>query len=491
MTVKTFSRRDLLATAGCAALGLAARSAAAERLSLLAALAQPHAPSDYRALVCVFLNGGNDGNNMVVPVTDYASYSAARSAAGLALAQASLLPVTPPAMAGKTFGLHPELSELHGLWGQGKAAVVCNVGTLVEPLASRADYASAAKKKPYQLFSHSDQQQIWQTSRADTRVQTGWGGRIADALTCVNNGVAFPMLVSVAGINLFAQGVSTRPLAVPDSGTALNNVFVLSGFNSSAESVARRNAFDAIRAQDAGLPLVKAANDTVQQALDIAALFATDPALSPDRFSGLNTSISRQLKQVAKLVKLNRDSAALSLNRQVFFVQQGGYDTHQNQIGDHNTLYNDLSLALNAFQLTMEDLGYGNRVTSFTVSDFGRTLVPSGSGAGTVGTDHGWGNHQLVVGGAVKGGNFYGVPGPNGSIFPTLVTGNVAGTNDTDTRGRWIPNAALDQYGATLARWFGVSTANLALVFPNLYRFTSSDLGFMDLTGTTTPACQP
>lgn len=488
--MRTPSRRDFLSLGGCAALGLFARRAAASRLSMMTALAEPLAPSDYRALVAVFLSGGNDSNNMVVPITDYASYSAARSTAGLAIPQAQLLTVTPPAMAGSVFGLHPELAELHGLWGQGRTAVVCNAGTLVEPLASRADYLNAARKKPYQLFSHSDQQGIWQTSRADTRVQTGWGGRIADALACVNGSVAFPMPVSVAGINLFAQGVSTRPLAVPDSGTALNNVFVLSGFNSTAESVARRASFDAIRAQDATLPLVKSSSDTMQQAVDIQALFASDPVLSPDRFAGLNTSIARQLKQAAKLIRLNRDSAGLGLNRQIFFVQQGGYDTHQNQIGDQVTLYDALSQALNAFTLTMDDLGYGDRVTAFTLSDFGRTLQPSGSGASTVGSDHAWGSHQLVVGGAVRGGNFYGVNGPNGSIFPSLAMGNVAGTSDTDTRGRWIPNVAVDQYAATLAKWFGVSAANMPIVFPNLHRFASQDLGFMNLTGITTPACQ-
>lgn len=488
--MKTPSRREILSLGGCAALGLFARRAAASRLSLMTALAEPLAPTDYRALVAVFLAGGNDSNNMVVPVTGYAAYSAARSAAGLAIPQAQLLPVTPPAMAGAVFGLHPELSELHSLWGQGKVAVACNVGTLVEPIASRAEYENAARKKPYQLFSHSDQQGIWKTSRADTRVQTGWGGRIADALSCANGAVAFPMPISVAGISLFAQGVSARPLAVPDSGTPLNNVFALSGFNSSAESIARRNAFDAIRAQDAGVPLVHSAADMLQQAVDISAAFGTDPVLSPDRFAGLTASIARQLKQAAKLILLNRDAAALGLNRQIFFVQQGGYDTHQNQLGDQTTLYNDLSQALNAFHLTMVDLGYADRVTAFTLSDFGRTLQPSGSGASTVGTDHAWGSHQLVVGGAVKGGNFYGVSGPNGSIFPSLVTGNVPGTNDTDNRGRWIPNAAVDQYAATLAKWFGVSAANMGTVFPNLHRFSTPDLGFLEMAGVTTPGCQ-
>jgi uncharacterized protein (DUF1501 family) len=483
------SRRDLLSLGGCAALGLFARSAAASRLSTMTALAEALAPSDYRALVAVFLAGGNDANNMVVPVTGYAAYSAVRSAAGLAIPQAQLLSVTPPAMGGAVFGLHPELSELHGLWGQGKAAVVCNVGTLVEPLPTRADYLNAARKKPYQLFSHSDQQGIWQTARADTRVQTGWGGRLADALACANPGALLPMPISVAGINVFAQGVSTRPLAIPDSGTALNNVFVLSGYASNAESIARRNAFDAIRGQDPDLPLVASAAGTVQQALDIGALFGTDPVLSPDRFAGLNTSISRQLKQVAKLVKLNRDSAGLGLNRQVFFVQQGGYDTHQNQISEQAALFDGLSQALAAFQITMEDLGYGDRVTAFTLSDFGRTLQPAGSGSGSVGTDHAWGSHQLVVGGAVKGGNFYGAAGPNGTIFPSLVLGNAAGSSDTDTRGRFIPTVAVDQYGATLARWFGVSDANLPAVFPNLSRFAPEDLGFLNPPGTSLPGC--
>src|SRR5262249_26931394 len=189
-----------------------------------------------------------------------------------------------------------------------------------------------------------------------------------------------------------------------------------------------------------------------------------------------NTGLGNQLKQIAKVIKLNQTAPALGLNRQIFFATLGGFDTHQNEINSHQQLYTQLSQAMNAFYNATVEIGVDPRVTTFTLSDFGRTLQPSGTGAAVVGTDHGWGNHQFVMGGSVIGGNFYGVPGPNGTIFPTL---QLSGPNDTDSRGRWIPTVATEQLGAALATWFGVTPADLNTVFPLLPNFATTNLGFM------------
>jgi uncharacterized protein (DUF1501 family) len=462
------SRRDFLRLSGCA-LGATALASGIEQFGLISALARPLVPTDYKALVCIFLNGGNDGNNTVVPITDYASYNTVRSASGLAIAQESLLPVTPPSI-NKQYGLHPSLPGLQTLWTQQKLAVVCNTGPLVQPL-TRQQYQSGAPR-PYQLFSHSDQTTQWQTSASDDRAQTGWGGRTADNTAGFNNGAGFPMMTSVAGVNIFTTGMNSRPLAISPAPTPLNQVLVLSGFDSTPESVARKAAMDALRTLDLEATLVKAASETTQQSLDISQAFGTDPTLVT---AFPNSTLGNQLKQIAKVIKLNLQSPALSLNRQIFFCQLGGFDTHTNQLGAQASLLSQLSLAMKAFYDETVAQGIDSQVTTFTLSDFSRTFQAAGTGA-IAGTDHAWGNHLFVMGGAVRGGDFYGVPGSNGTVFPTL---QLSGPDDTDTRGRWIPTASVEQYAATLATWYGLSPANLPVVFPLIGRFTTPNLGFM------------
>jgi uncharacterized protein (DUF1501 family) len=188
-----------------------------------------------------------------------------------------------------------------------------------------------------------------------------------------------------------------------------------------------------------------------------------------------NTTLGNQLKQVAKVVKFNSTSPALGLNRQIFFCQLGGFDTHQDQASTQSSLLAQVSQAIRAFYDATLELGLEQQITTFTLSDFGRTFQPAGSGA-AAGSDHAWGNHHLVVGGAVRGGDFYGGYGPNGTVFPVL---ELSGPSDTDNRGRWIPTTSVEQYAATLASWFGVSPADIPIVFPNIDRFENSNLGFM------------
>jgi uncharacterized protein (DUF1501 family) len=463
------TRRDFLRLSACGAAGMAAFAEAFERFGLVTNVADA-APTDYKALVCIFLFGGNDGNNMIVPMdAGYTAYSNARNAAGLALGQMSLLPITPTSL-GVRFGFHPSLVEVQDLWTQGKLAVVANVGPLVHPL-TRAAYQGSGIK-PYQLFSHSDQQSAWQAIRSDVTSQLGWGGRTADIVKTLNGTSAFPPVTSLAGNNQFNVGQVTTPLGVSPAPTPLNKVLVLNGYSTAAAAVARRAALDTIRGLDGTSALVKASENAMQQALDIGTAFAVDPTIAT---TFPTTGLGNQLKQVAKIIKLNQTAPLLGLNRQIFFCSLGGFDTHQDELTSHATLYTQLSQALNAFSLATQELALEPRVTTFTLSDFGRTLQPSGSG-GSVGSDHAWGNHQLVMGGSVRGGDFFGVPGLNGTVFPTLQLG---GPDDTDTRGRWIPTCAVEQYASTLAQWFGVVPAQLSSIFPNVHNFTTTDLGFL------------
>ena len=466
------TRRQFLRNGACA-LGSMAMVSQLENFGLVHALT-PQAATDYKALVCVFLNGGNDGNNMFVSLDQYAQYSAARSSAQLALAQASLLPVSP--VSGGSYGFHPNMPEMKALFDSGKLAVLCNNGPLVEPL-TRTTYQNGTGQKPLQLFSHSDQVGLFQTSIANSVSQTGWGGRLADKTAALNGIATFPSNVSIAGINLFLTGVDTRQLAVADSNTSLANVLVLSNAPNNpttAEINSRLAAFNELRAYDNEFKLIKAASDVRSSAIATdTALSAVNPVLNTP-FPNPSTSISRQLLQVARLIKASTDpTAGINMKRQIFFVQIGGFDTHSSQLGGQGTLLMQLSQAVNAFYNATVELGLQDKITLFTMSDFGRTLQPAGSGSTAVGSDHAWGNHHLIVGGAVLGHTLYGA-------YPNLALG---GPDDTDggssPRGRWIPTTSVEQYAATLATWYGLSSSDLPAVFPLISRFATPNLGFM------------
>lgn len=465
------SRRDFLRTSACA-LGSMALASSIENFGIVHALT-PQAASDYKALVCVFLNGGNDGNNMFVDLNQYTQYSNVRSAAQLAIPQASFLPVAP--VSGGSYGFHPNMPEIQNLFNQGKCAVLCNSGPLVEPL-TRTTYQNGTGKKPLQLFSHSDQVGLFQTSIADTVSQTGWGGRLADKTASLNGGSTFPSNVSIAGVNLYLTGVDTRQLAVADSNTTLANVLILSSAPgaTTAEMNSRLASFNELRGLDNNFKLVKAASDIRSSSIQTDnALGSVNPVLTTP-FPSPSTTLSRQLLQVARLIKACTDpTAGINIKRQIFFVQLGGFDTHSAQLNGQGGLLTQLSQAINAFYAATVELGLQDKITLFTMSDFGRTLQPAGSGAAAVGSDHAWGNHHLIVGGAVQGHTLYGT-------YPNLTPG---GPDDTDggtsPRGRWIPTTSVEQYAATLATWYGLSSVDLTAVFPLIGRFPSSNLGFL------------
>jgi uncharacterized protein (DUF1501 family) len=469
------TRRDFLRSTACA-LGSMALASSIDTFGIVHALT-PQAASDYKALVCVFLNGGNDGNNMFISLDQYngpagsvvEGYSNVRSGAGLAIAQASLLPVSP--VSGGSYGFHPNMPEMQNLFNQGKLAVLCNNGPLVEPL-TRTAYQNGTGKKPLQLFSHSDQVGLFQTAIANTVSQTGWAGRLSDKTLGLNGSATFPNNVSIAGINLFLSGVDTRQLAVADSNTSLANVLQLTMSGTTSEQASRLVSFNELRTLDNNFKLVKAASDIRSSSIETDnALSSVNPTLAT---VFPNTTLGRQLKQVALLIKACTDPAAgINMKRQIFFTQLGGFDTHSAEIGGQGGLLAQVSQAINAFYAATVELGVQDKVTTFTMSDFGRTLQPAGTGVNTVGTDHAWGNHQLIAGGSVLGHTLYGT-------YPTLRLG---GPDDTDggsnPRGRWIPTTSVEQYAATLATWYGLSTADLSAVFPLISRFPTANLGFM------------
>jgi uncharacterized protein (DUF1501 family) len=467
----TLTRREFLSRS-FGAFGAAAL--AFERFGLLQAFAQSN---DYKALVCIFLFGGNDSGNVVMPYDDYASYANAREASGVALPQSSLLQIAVPSV-GSRFGLHPSLTGLHELWNQGKMAVICNVGPLVEP-TNRTEYTNGSARLPLNLFSHSDQQNQWQTSVSNTSIASGWGGRTADK-TANSNSTVFPPITSVAGTPIFVAGDVERPLAIAPAPTTLNTALRLDGFPNPPDNDPRYISLQELQQADQNLTLVRGASRITSEALMVqrALAGAGDPTVAPFPLNP-RTTLGNQLEQVAKMISIR---SALGMSRQIFFCSLGGFDTHNGQVtggapatGTHASLLAQLSGAMKTFYDATVSLGVASQVTTFTLSDFARTFVPNG----TLGTDHAWGSHHFVLGGSVRGADFYGIPGSNGTVFPTLAAN---GPDDTDSgtnaRGRWIPTTAVDQYGATLASWFGVSSTDLSAVFPNIGRFGQRDLGF-------------
>ncbi|MGE4178217.1 MAG: DUF1501 domain-containing protein [Limisphaerales bacterium] len=439
------SRRQLLGGLGGTALFA--------RLGRINALAQG-APPDYKALVCIFLTGGNDGHNTVVPLTQ-AQFNAYRAARGsLALPDNNGALLTVENVDGVPFGLNPGLAAIHPFWAQGRLAVLANTGMLVQPV-TRQQFLSNAAPVPTNLFSHSDQIQQMQSGIPSTSGSSGWGARSVDAVQSMNGVSTFPPSISVTGPSLYCTG------------QIVQSASLLPGFNLDVAGMslwpqsaadARKTGLQQVLEFDSGLALVQAANKVRKDALSLNALMSGASATVTTTFPG--TNLGSQLLQVAKLIKLR---ATTGIQRQVFFCSIGGFDTHGAQSWQHWSLLSQVSQAMAAFYHATEELGVADRVTTFTLSDFGRTLEPSGAGS-----DHGWGNHHLLLGGAVQGGRIFGT-------FPNLALG---GPDDSGSRGALIPSTSTDQYGATLAKWFGVPANQMSTVFPSIGNYGTTDLGF-------------
>jgi uncharacterized protein (DUF1501 family) len=420
----------------------------------LNAFAQTAPASGYKALVCVFLFGGNDANNTLVP-TDTAGYDNYATLRGpLALPQSQLIQLASL----PHYGLHGSLPEIAQLVDSGAAALIANVGTLVAP-TTRAN-VTAQLNLPSNLFSHSDQQLQWQNAAQSSITSTGWAGRMSDLLgNSFNPSASIPMITSVAGDTLFCDGQSTTPLAVSPG-----NLSGVSCGEGAAECSVRQTMAQSFLSFASGLNLVQADNAISQNAARYASVLtqAVSSIAPLATVFPANNPFATQLKQIAQLMQVR---SSLGVNRQIFFAGVGNFDTHADQAGQQSLLLGQVSSAMSAFFQATQELGIANEVTTFTMSDFSRTLQPNSNS----GSDHGWGSHHIVLGGAVRGAKLYGT-------YPTLALG---GPDDFDMNGRWIPSTSTVQYAATLASWFGVSAAQLNMIFPSLGAFSSANLGFV------------
>jgi len=422
--------------------------------------------ADYKALVCLFLFGGNDSWNMFVPTStaEYNAYARSRgagTASSLAIDASALLPAstaTAPAD-GVTFGFHPSMGDIRALFDQGHAAVLANVGPLIRP-TTRPQYQTPGHELPPQLFSHNDQQDQWHSLRGKAILKSGWGGRVADVLASQTSDQQLSLNVSLSGQTFFQAGEQARPYVMGATGAAAFNAFTANTLGAQ-----RRAAFEAIAGASYGTVYERGFAGVQQRAVQYAdrvnAALAGARSFTSLPDSGTTLSpLATQLRTVAKMISAR---GTLSMSRQVFFVSTGGFDTHDDQVADQPGLLGNVATSIKLFYDALAEMGMQQSVTLFTQSDFGRTLTSNGDGA-----DHAWGGVQLVVGGAVRGATVYG-------HYPVLEIGSELDVGG----GRFIPTTSVDQYAATLARWFGVPDAQLPQVAPSINNFTVRDLGFM------------
>jgi uncharacterized protein (DUF1501 family) len=470
------SRRQFLRTASMASMAGISASPFILGLNSMAAMAQSSSSTGYKALVCVFLQGGNDGHGTVI-ATDPSSYSAfttARSGApGLAYPMAELLPITlKTPQSGRTFALNPALTGVQNLFTAGRAAIVANSGTLIAP-ATKAQVNANSVPLPASLYSHFDQTAAWQAiaSNGGSAEHVGWGGAVADLIESMNmNTNSMFTCISTAGIALFLSGQASFQLNVTSAGP----IPIYGMANPPFGLPTTANPLSAILTADESNLFAKEYGVVVNRSIQAQSMLASSmlPAgpggvpnppqyLDPQTKMLVDNQLGISLQTVARIIS---GSSALGVTRQIFYVQLGSFDTHNNQAIQHAQLLSQLGGALEYFDGLMVANGMGNNVTTFTASDFGRTLTCNSNG-----TDHGWGSHHFVVGGAVQGQDMYGQ-------YPVVGADQA---NDVGA-GRLIPTTSVDQYAGTLARWFGLSDGQVRQVFPNFGNFGSSPyLGFM------------
>jgi uncharacterized protein (DUF1501 family) len=443
------TRRSFIKYASLAAGG---STLALRPFGALNAMAQ--ATTGYKALVCIFLYGGNDANNMLVPfdAQGYANYAKVRRS--LAIPQKTLLQLGQL----PTFAIHPSLTGLQTIFDGRAGAFVANVGTLNIP-TTRAQY-NAGSNLPDNLFSHADQQIEWQNAAQSAATQTGWAGRVSDLLNSNYNPTAtIPMVTSVAGDTVFCNGQTSTPVSVTPGNTSGATCGETAG-----ECAAQSEIAQSMLTFDSGLSLVQADNAITSNAYLYSKVLSNALAsVSPlQTLFPSNNQLGSQLMQIAQIIQAR---AALGVQRQIFFAGIGSFDTHANQLSQQSPLLSQLSSAMSSFYQATGEIGLQNNVTTFTMSDFSRTLQPNTNG----GSDHGWGAHHIVMGGAVQGGRMYGT-------FPSLTLG---GPDDSGSNGRWVPSTGIVQYASTLASWFGVSPSQMATIFPNIAGFPTANLGFV------------
>ena len=466
--MKYKSRRKFIKEFGLSALGVTTASSIAKLKAINAAYLNNIAynpNNDYKAIVCFFLNGGNDSFNMVVPRgnPEYDEYAVTRS--DLAISQNELLPITPVTSDGKQYGLNPAMTQVHQLFNTGKVSFINNVGPLIEP-TTKITYENNSSPTPLGLFSHSDQLKNCQTGLPHVRTHFGWGGKMADLLNSMNTNQNVSMNISLAGTNIFQYGETLVEFAIdPYDGSPGIDGYdpTTTGFNA-----ARTQGIDLLLGVDHPDMYKKTYTDILKRSLDGSIEFRA----AMQQIGNLNTffsdnRISQSFKRITEVI-MARD--VLGFKRQIFFVQMGGWDMHGELIEAHERNLTVVDNALNEFVNGLEEIGMFNNVTTFTISDFGRTLTSNGNGS-----DHAWGGNALVMGGDIKGGDMYGT-------YPSLALGNPFEIHN----GVLIPTTSNDQYFAELALWFGVSPSDLSTLFPNIGNFydtgsAAPPLGFMNL----------
>lgn len=426
--------------------------------SAMAAASDYSGLTDHKSLVCVFLFGGNDAFNMMVPYeqTAYNKYQSSRT--NLALDRNTLLPLT-----GNQQAFHPSMPDLQSLYNTNKLSVVTNVGALIEP-TTRDTYTNKSVQLPADLFSHNHQQEFWQagsTAKTSTR-PPGWGGRMMDLLVTANDSVTDPALFSVAGNSIWQRGLQPLDFVLnPYNGVEQIEAFASDSWPQWKNS--RISAWDKIlKLNNASLlnqQLTSTYKNSAERINALIGEIAQAQTITTPYPNG--NKLAKQLKMVAKMISIREN---LGMKRQIFFVALGGWDTHGNQLGDHANKLKTLNDALNSFYQTTVELGVADSVTTFTASEFGRSYTINGDG-----TDHAWAGHNLIMGDAIRGGQIHGDP----------IDLTINGPDDAEDTGRFIPKYGIDQYGATLGSWMGMTDSDLHEIFPNLVNFNEKNLGFM------------
>ncbi len=461
------SRRRFLRNAGCAALGYTTLFSTLNSLKATNAAAiansSVYAGNDYKALVCLMFSGGSDSFNMLVPAGDpeYTQYATTRT--NQALPQADLLAINPNTSDGQSYSLHPALGDVRNLFEDGKVAFISNVGSLVEP-TTKSDYENGTSQLPLGLFSHADQQMHWQTGMPDTRSAVGWGGKLADLLGSMNQNQNISMNISLAGSNVFQSGNTTVEYAIdPYDGSygingyddpwlfgQLRKAGIDSLLEKQYQDVFKQSYIDVVKNAKTGHEQFSAATENINLSTNFS-----------------DNDLSQSFHMIAKTIAARNN---LNVSRQIFFVNYGGWDHHDEVLMAQNEMFGEVNAALNEFNSAMEELNVSDCVTTFTLSEFGRTLTSNGNG-----TDHAWGGNTLVMGGAVNGKDIYGQ-------FPSLALNDSLEIGG----GVLIPTTAADEYFGELALWYGVTGTDLPIILPNIGNFhninsATGPLGFMSI----------
>ena len=449
----SLARRDFLKKAALTTLGSSSLLSLMNQFNIVNA--QSSGMGDYRALVCVFLYGGNDAFSMLVPYTqsDYNAYADTRR--NLAIPRDQLIPITPSNAQPLDYALHPEMSDVADLFQSNKLSFVNNVGSLIEP-TSQADYINNRVALPPQLFSHNDQQNFIMSLQA-TKPQQGWASRIAEQMLEVNGMTELSMNISLSGANTLQMGGAIAPYTLSAGG--VSEYWSIRPQSQESFDINRVAAYQTLLDQTQSHLFAQAFADTQNRSLTLGqSVSSALSTITPITTEFTQSSrLASSLNMIANLIAARSE---LGMSRQIFFIGIGDYDTHGDQSNRYPLLMRELNHSLKSFYDATVELGVSDQVTTFTATDFGRTLTSNGDG-----TDHGWGSHQMVMGDAIDGGMFFGT-------MPELVIGSI----DDIGEGRIIPTTSMDQYASSLASWYGLSESAIAEVFPNLANFNNSSL---------------